>query len=284
MKVAYLKVQITVGLIIYFNLWKENAMAERLKDKVAVITGAGSGQGRAAVEIFAREGARIIIAEWIEKSGKETEREMLEKGYDVLFIQTDVSDEESVQNMTIKALEKYGRIDILFNNAGIGYSYRSRYYMGDLVDTPLKDWNEANSINLNGCFLCCKHILPIMRKQMSGSIVNNSSMNGLVGETGADSYTAAKGGIIALTRVMAKDNAKYNIRVNCTCPGGIVTPMIQPALDADPSLREHLSAGVPLGRLGRAEEVANAALFFASDEASYITGAILPVDGGWYAV
>ena len=259
-------------------------MAGRLEGKTAVITGAGSGQGRAAVEIFAREGARVVIAEWNAETGKETERQMLEKGYDVLFVQTDVSNEESVAGMVCKALEKYGRIDVLFNNAGVGYSSRSRYYMGDLVDTPLKDWNEANAINLNGCFLCCKHVLPVMRKQRRGAIVNNSSMNGLVGETGADSYTAAKGGIIALTRVIAKDNAQYGIRVNCTCPGGIETPMIQPALDADPTLRDHLSAGVPLGRLGKPEEVAYAALFLASDEASYITGAILPVDGGWFAV
>ncbi len=259
-------------------------MSGRLNEKVAVITGAGSGQGKSAVEIFAKEGARVIIAEWVDSAGKETERQMLAKGYDVTFIQTDVSDEDSVKNMVSKTLEKYGRIDILFNNAGVGYSSKNRFYMGDLVDTPLKDWNEANAINLNGCFICCKHVLPVMREQQSGSIVNNSSMNGLVGESGADSYTAAKGGIVALTRVMAKDNAKYNIRVNCTCPGGIETPMIQPALDADPTLREHLSAGVPLKRLGQPEEVAYAALFFASDEASYITGAILPVDGGWYAV
>ena len=168
-------------------------MAGRLDGKVAVITGAGSGQGKAAVEIFAREGARVVIAEWNTQTGGETERQMREKGYDVIFVQTDVSDETSVTAMVAKALETYGRIDVLFNNAGVGYSSRNRYYMGDLVDTPLKDWNEANAINLNGCFLCGKHVLPVMRRQMSGAIVNNSSMNGLVGETGADSYTAAKG-------------------------------------------------------------------------------------------
>lgn len=259
-------------------------MGDRLSGKVAVITGAGSGQGRAATEIFAHEGARVVLADWDERNGRMAEKEMLDMGYDVLFIRTDVSDEKSVETMVEKSLEKYGRIDILFNNAGVGYSSRDRFYMGDLVDTPLQDWNAANAINMNGCFLCSKYILPVMRKQKGGAIVNNSSMNGLVGESGADSYTAAKGAIIALTRVMAKDNARYGIRVNCTCPGGIETPMIQPALDADPALREHLSAGVPLGRLGKPHEVAYAALFLASDEASYITGAVLPVDGGWYAV
>ena len=173
---------------------------------------------------------------------------------------------------------------ILFNNAGIGGSCQSRVRFGDVVGTPLKDWNEATAINLNGTFLCCKHVLPVMRKQRSGSVINNSSMGGLVGESGADSCTASNGGVIALTRVMAKDNAQYNIRVNCICPGSIETPMIAPALKADPKLRENLAARVPLRRLGSPEEVANAALFFASEESSYITGAILPVDGGWYAV
>jgi len=259
-------------------------LSGRLDGKTAIITGGGSGQGKAAVEIFAREGARVIIAERAEESGKETEQAMLKKDYDVLFVQTDVSNEESVKELVEKTMEKYARIDILFNNAGIGGSCQSRVRFGDVVGTPLKDWNEAIAINLNGTFLCCKHVFPVMRKQGSGSVINNSSMGGLVGESGADSCTASNGGIIALTRVMAKDNAQYNIRVNCICPGSIETPMIAPALKADPKLRENLAARVPLRRLGSPEEVANAALFFASEESSYITGAILPVDGGWYAV
>lgn len=256
----------------------------RLDDRIAIITGGGSGQGKAAVEIFCREGAKVVIAEWNEQTGSQVEQELKDAGYEALFVKTDVSDEESVKAMVQATMDAYGRIDILFNNAGIGYSFTDTYKMADLVETSLADWNAIMAINLNGMFLCSKYVLPIMREQGSGNIVNNSSMNALVGESGADAYTAAKGGIVALTRVMAKDNAQYGIRVNCTCPGGVDTPMIAPALDANPGLREHLSAGIPLKRLAKPEDIANVALFLASDDSAYMTGAILPVDGGWYAV
>ena len=257
---------------------------KRLENKVAIITGGGSGQGKAAAEIFASEGAKIVIADWNAANGKKVENDLRESGYDVLFVETDVSSEGSVKNMVDITLEAYGTVDVLFNNAGIGYSENSRYKMADLVETPLADWNGILSINLNGVYLCSKYVLPVMREKNSGSIVNNSSMNALVGESGADAYTATKGGIVALTRVMAKDNAKYGIRVNCTCPGGVDTPMIAGALESIEGLREHLESGIPLGRLARPEDIAYAALFLASDEASYITGVILPVDGGWYAI
>lgn len=256
----------------------------RLNGKVAIITGGGSGQGKAAVRIFAEEGAKVVIAEWNEATGAETEKTMKDNGYDTLFIKTDVSSEESVKEMVRKTVETYGTVDILFNNAGIGYSYSSIYKMADIVDTPLNDWNKILGINLNGVFLCSKHVLPIMREKKGGNIINNSSMNALVGESGADAYTAAKGGIVALTRVMAKDNAPYGIRVNCTCPGGVDTPMIAPALENIEGLKEHLESGIPLKRLAKPEDIAYAALYFASDESSYLTGVILPVDGGWYAI
>lgn len=256
----------------------------RLNKKVAIITGGGSGQGKAACKLFAQEGAKVIIAEWNDKTGTETEEELKNLGLEVTFIKTDVSNEESVKNMVQHTLDKYGKIDILFNNAGIGYSFSNRYKMADLVDTSLEDWNSILGINLNGMFLCSKYILPIMRNQKNGNIVNNSSMNALVGESGADAYTAAKGGMVALTRVMAKDNASYGIRVNCICPGGIDTPMIAPALDAIPNLREHLASNIPLQRLGLPDDIAYAALYLACDESSYLTGVILPVDGGWYAI
>ncbi|GHU65830.1 short-chain dehydrogenase [Clostridia bacterium] len=259
-------------------------MTERLKGRVAIITGGGSGQGLAAARLFTAEGAKAIIAEWREDTGLEAENELRSIGRNVTFIKTDVSSEKDVQAMVAKTVELYGTIDILFNNAGIGYSYNAQYKMADIVDTPLDDWNRIIAINLNGMFLCSKYVLPVMRAKKSGNIINNSSMNALVGESGADAYTAAKGGIVSLTRVMAKDNARYGIRVNCTCPGGVITPMIAEALETNPGLREHLEAGIPLGKLARAEDVANAALFFASDESSHLTGTILPVDGGWYAI
>ena len=254
----------------------------RLKDKVAIITGAGSGQGKASAEIFASEGAKVVIAEINEENGKAVEEKINNNGGEALFIKTDISNEENVKKTIDETMSKYDRIDILFNNAGIGYSAKDKYTMDNLINTPLDDWKAIININLNGMYLMSKYVLPIMIEQKSGSIVNNSSMNALVGESGADAYTATKGGIVSLTRVMAKDYAKYNIRVNCIAPGAIETPMIAPVLDIPEVVAEFEKC--PLGRVGQPEEIANAALFLASEEASYITGVILPVDGGWNAV
>lgn len=254
----------------------------RLKDKVAIITGAGSGQGKASAEIFASEGAKVVIAEINEENGKAVEEKINNNGGEALFIKTDISNEENVKKTIDETMSKYDRIDILFNNAGIGYSAKDKYTMDNLINTPLDDWKAIININLNGMYLMSKYVLPIMIEQKSGSIVNNSSMNALVGESGADAYTATKGGIVSLTRVMAKDYAKYNIRVNCIAPGAIETPMIAPVLDIPEVVAEFEKC--PLGRVGQPEEIANAALFLVSEEASYITGVILPVDGGWNAV
>jgi len=254
----------------------------RLKDKVAVITGSGSGQGKEAAKLFAAQGARVIIAEWNEENGKKVEQEIKEAGNHATFIKTDVSNEENVKELVDQVTEQEQRIDILFNNAGIGFSSRANYQMGSVLETPIEDWNNILSINLNGTYLMSKHILPIMIDQQSGSIVNNSSLNGILGVTGADAYTASKGGVVALSRVMAVDYGKYNIRVNCICPGAIDTPMIREILD-DPEIAKNYEAG-PLGRVGKPEEVAQAALFLASEEASYITGLVMPVDGGWSTV
>jgi len=254
----------------------------RLKDKVAIITGAGSGQGEAAAKLFAREGAKVVIAEWNEQGGKRVEEEIVAAGHEAIFMKTDVSNEDNVRRVINEVVEKFGRIDVLFNNAGIGFSARSRYRMASLIDTPLEDWNNILGINLNGVYLMSKYTLPIMIKQNGGSIVNNSSLNGILGVTGADAYSASKGGVIALTRVMAVDYGKHNIRVNCICPGAINTPMIAEVL-SDENIAKNYDSG-PLGRVGKPEEIAYAALFLSSDESSYITGLIMPVDGGWHAV
>ncbi|WP_216829732.1 SDR family NAD(P)-dependent oxidoreductase [Alkalihalobacterium elongatum] len=254
----------------------------KLKDRVAIITGAGSGQGKASAKLFANEGAKVVIVEWNEENGKSVEQEIIQDGHEALFIKTDISKEEDVINVVQQVMDTYGKIDILFNNASVGFSARSKYKMAQVQDTPLEDWNSIIGINLNGAYLMCKHILPIMIKQKGGNIINNSSMNGLIGVTGADAYTAAKGGVVALTRVMAVDNGKHNIRVNCICPGAIDTPMIAEVLE-DATVAKNFAAG-PLGRVGKPEEIATAALFLASDDSSYITGLIMPVDGGWSAV
>lgn len=254
----------------------------RLKEKVAIITGAGSGQGKASAKLFASEGAKVVIAEWNEENGKQVEEEIRAAGHEAVFMKTDVSNEENVRDVINQVVERYGRIDVLFNNAGIGFSARSKYTMAPLLETPLEDWNQILGINLNGVYLMSKYTVPIMIKQKGGAIVNNSSLNGILGVTGADAYTASKGGVVALTRVMAVDYGKHNIRVNCICPGAIDTPMIAEVLSVE-EIAKNYEAG-PLGRVGKPEEIANAALFLSSDESSYITGLIMPVDGGWHVV
>jgi NAD(P)-dependent dehydrogenase (short-subunit alcohol dehydrogenase family) len=254
----------------------------RLKDKVVIITGGGSGMGKAASELFAEEGAKVIIADYEEvykrPVGKETADALVEKGYEVTYIETDVSDEKAVEALVKKTISKYGRIDVLYNNASHGYS--SPYVMADLMHTPTFDWNKVISLNLTSVYLCCKYVIPYMIKEKCGSIINCSSINALVSMPGADAYTAAKGGVVALTRVLATDLAPYNIRVNCICPGAILTPMIAGAFEG-PEVMKTVEASVPLGRLGKPEEIAYTALFLASNEASYITGCVIPVDGGW---
>ena len=252
----------------------------RLENKVAIITGAGSGQGKHRQSYLLKKVRPLL--QWNEENGRKVEQEILDAGNKALFMKTDVSNEENVKSVVQEVVDRYGRIDILFNNAGIGFSSRSKYTMASILDTPSEDWDNILSINLNGVFYFCKHVIPIMIKQKKGTIINNSSLNGIIGVSGADAYSAAKGGVVALTRVMAADYGKHNIRVNCICPGAIETPMIAEVLE-DPEIVQVLSS-CPLGRVGKPEEIASAALFLASDESSYITGLIMPVDGGVYAI
>lgn len=252
-----------------------------LKDKVAIITGGASGQGKQAAKLFAEEGAAVFFADLNEEGGRTVQKEIYDAGFEAHFFKLDVTDEEAIISLVNDVKGKYGHIDILFNNAGIGYG--AKYKMASVVDADTNDWKSVLDINLNGVFYFTKHVLPVMIQQKSGSIINNSSAAGLVGQPGADAYTASKGAIISLTRVWAVTYGQYNIRVNCICPGSIDTPMMNAVLERKPDAKEFISKASPLGRLGKAEEIAQTALFLASEKAGYITGAIIPVDGGYTA-
>lgn len=232
----------------------------RLHDKVAVITGAAGGQGQAAVRLFAGEGARLVVAD-IDKDGAEkTAEEIRDAGGEAIALRTDVSREKDVTEMIRVAMNEFGALDVLFNNAGVGYSATDRLTMASAVDTPEEDRDSILAINLKSVAMGCKHAIPVMVENGGGAIVNNASINALVALSGADAYTAAKGGIMALTRVLAVGWGPRGVRVNCICPGGVDTPMITPVLE-DEEVLGFMRESTPLGRLDRPEETARVALF-----------------------
>lgn len=250
----------------------------RLKNKIALITGSTSGIGRAAAIIFAREGARVIIVGRNQEAASRVMAEIKEIGGESFFIKADVSQPEDIRAMAKTAIEHWGRIDILANNAG-----GARGGRGTVTEVSESGWSTVVQTNLKSVFLVCKEIIPSMIERGGGVIVNTASSYGLVGAKNQAAYSAAKGGVIALTREMAVDFASHNIRVNCVCPGAILTPLIEDYINStqDPDqTRRFLGERNPQGRMGAPEEVANAILFLASDEASHITGVALPVDGG----
>ncbi len=245
--------------------------------KVVVITGAASGQGRVAAEMFAASGAHVLVAD-IDGAGAKAVADLVGG----VAIRVDVSREADIEAMMACAVEHFGGLDILFNNAGVGFSATNRFKMASIVDTPEDAFDAIIAINLKGTAMGCKHAIPLMRQRGGGVIVNNASVNALVGVSGADAYTAAKGGIVSLTRVLAADWGRHNIRVNCICPGPVATPMISELLQ-DKGFNEWMMNSVPLQRVASAAEIAGVAVFLASEAASYINGAIIPVDGGWTA-
>jgi NAD(P)-dependent dehydrogenase (short-subunit alcohol dehydrogenase family) len=243
----------------------------RLRDKVALVTGGASGIGRATAETFAREGARVLVADYAEGES-ETVRAIKNAGGDARYVRVDVSDSAQVTRMVDTALEAWGRIDILFNGAAV-LAY------GTAIDMDEKDWTRIISVNLTGTFLCCKAVLPHMVRQGSGSIINVASTTGAHDACArAVAYVSSKGGVTLLTRAMAIDHAKQGIRVNALCPGPTDTAMLRNALT--PDQLEAFAKTYPMGRLGRPEELASAALFLASDEAYFVTGSAMYVDGG----
>jgi NAD(P)-dependent dehydrogenase (short-subunit alcohol dehydrogenase family) len=244
----------------------------RLKGKVAIVTGGSSGIGRASAELFAREGARVVVADYNADAGRATVETIKGAGGDAIFVQVDVSDAAQVRDMVQTALDTYGGIDILLNNAGI-------LLFGTVLDTEEKDWRRVMDINLTGTFLVCKAVLPHMIQRGGGSIINLTSSTG-AHDAGPNTaaYVTSKGGVALMTRAMAIDHAKDHVRVNAVAPGPTDTPMLRDALSLEQLAA--FAATFPMGRLGRPEELANAILFLASDDASFVTGAILAVDGG----
>tara|TARA_Y100001970_G_scaffold293825_1_gene443549 strand:+ start:2887 stop:3672 length:786 start_codon:yes stop_codon:yes gene_type:complete len=250
----------------------------RLEDKVAIVTGGSSGIGRETVLLFVSEGANVVIADVNESGAKETiSLVMKELNIDnrVIFVKTDVSKASDCENMVRTAEEHFGKLDILFNNAGIMHSNDS-----GAVDTEEKIWDLTMNINLKGVYLGCKYGIPALRRNGGGSIINTASVVALVGSaTPQLAYTASKGGVIALSQELAVLHAKENIRVNALCPGPLRTELLMKFLDTEEKKHRRL-VHIPMGRFGESKEIAKATLFLASDDSSYVNGAKFIVDGG----
>ncbi|HYA35954.1 MAG TPA: glucose 1-dehydrogenase [Candidatus Binataceae bacterium] len=253
----------------------------RLKGKIAIITGVGTGQGRSAAILFAREGAKIVGCDWKPEYGQETVGLVKSAGGEMVCIKADVSSAKDCENVVRTAINTYGRIDILYNNAGVGFS--APLSMGDILNTPEDDWDRVLAINLKSMYLMCKFAIPEMIRTGGGSIVNTASIAALIGSESAHAYTASKGGMVALARALAVEFGPKNIRVNTICPGAIDTPMIAPVVEPLRASGQTFMTS-PIRRLGTPEDIANCALYLASDESTFVTGATFVVDGGYTAL
>lgn len=242
----------------------------RFSGKVAVITGGASGIGAATARLLHGEGASVVIAD-LDVAGGQALADELGQGR-ALFVATDVADFAQVQALIDAAVQRFGRLDVLFNNAGIGS-------LSAIADLPVEDWKRVLAINLDGVFFGCKAAIPVMRRQGGGAIVNTASASGMAGDFGFAAYNAAKAGVINFTRTAAIDHARDGIRVNAVCPGPVDTPIIA-GIQAVPGLRSQWNECVPMGRFAQPAEIAEVVAFLASDAASYVTGVSVPVDGG----
>ena len=248
----------------------------RLQDKVAIITGAGSGMGRVAAQLFAGQGARVVVAEFDEAAGAETIRLVEDAGGTASLVRTDVADEASARAMVDHALATYGRVDVLYNNAGVMPEADH-----SVVDTDVATWDRVMAVNVRGVFLGCKYAIPPMVEQGSGSIINIASFVALVGcSVPQDAYTASKGALLALTRSLAVQFGPQGVRTNAICPGPVETPLLMDWLVKDEEAKRIRLARNPTGRFGKPEEIVSMAIYLASDESRWTNGASLVVDGG----
>jgi len=250
---------------------------KRFEGKVALVTGGAAGIGRTTALAFAGEGAKVVIADINVTGGEETVKMIRDAGGEAIFIKTDVRIAEEVKNMADKAVETFGRLDCAFNNAGIN---EDAVTMSRCAEDS---WDRMIDTNLKGVFLCMKYELPKMRKSGGGSIVNSASVMGLVGDGSHPGYSGSKHGVVGLTRTAAIVYAQAGIRINVVCPGPTLTSMISRLIDGHPEVEQLLLSNIPMNRMAKPEEIARAVLFLCSDDASYITGHPLAVDGGWVA-
>src|SRR5688572_6298327 len=249
----------------------------RLADKVTIITGAGGGMGRVAAQMFAKEGAKIVVAEYGEAPGKETVDLIRSEGGDATFVKVDVSKEADARAMVDHAVATYGRVDVLYNNAGVMPEADH-----SVIDTDVAVWDQVMAVNVRGVFLGCKYAIPRMAEQGSGSIINIASFVALLGcSVPQDAYTASKGALLSLTRSLAIQFGPKGVRTNAICPGPVETPLLMDWLVKDEDAKRIRLARNPTGRFGKPEEIVNMAIYLASDESRWTNGASRVVDGGF---
>jgi len=248
-------------------------MTRRFERKSVIVTGGGSGIGRAAVLAFAAEGARLVVADVNEAGGEETVRMTRELRGEAAFVRTDVARAGDCAAMVERALTLYGRLDIAFNNAGINL------HPAPIAEIAVEDWERILAVNLTGVFLCMRHEIPVMKRGGGGAIINTASVGGVIGTAGVTPYCATKHGVIGLTKSAALDHIGDGIRINAVCPGGTRTEMLAEWFK-DPAVERRALAHTPIGRMASPEEIARTVLFLASDEAAFMVGHALIADGG----